>query len=292
MPNLHSEHPEDLLLTGETWAIDALFSSDNIISLKMDGAPAVVWGIHPQTGKFFVGTKSVFNKRLIKINYTHSDIIKNHKQDNVRRILAACLSYLPRTEGVFQGDFIGFGGTDTYTPNTLTYKFNRVVTQNIIIAPHTEYHVPGELKNAQAGPLMTELNDTCTVKFVTPMVDRVPLDNPWHVDHDQITFLTEKEASQAKVGINALIRSGQEVTVEDLTGIIGNQQLAVIYYLVIRLKQQVLQSVVVYNAPQTFIGDKKVLGEGVFFHTEEGSFKVVDRYEFSLANFTNGRFQK
>ena len=41
------------------------------VSVKWDGAPAVVCGTHPQSGKFFVGTKSVFAKNA-KVNYTKS----------------------------------------------------------------------------------------------------------------------------------------------------------------------------------------------------------------------------
>ena len=59
----------------------------------MDGAPAIVWGTNPETGKFFVGTKSVFNKVKIKINETHEDIDNNHT-GNVATILH-CLSRQP-----------------------------------------------------------------------------------------------------------------------------------------------------------------------------------------------------
>jgi hypothetical protein len=30
---------------------------------------------------------------------------------------------LPRLDAIIQADFIGFGGSDEYTPNTITYKF-------------------------------------------------------------------------------------------------------------------------------------------------------------------------
>ena len=33
---------------------------------KWDGAPSVVCGKHPANGMFFVGTKSVFNKTILK----------------------------------------------------------------------------------------------------------------------------------------------------------------------------------------------------------------------------------
>ena len=47
------------------------------MTVKWDGAPAIICGINPENGKFFVGTKSVFNKTP-KINYNISDIRKNH----------------------------------------------------------------------------------------------------------------------------------------------------------------------------------------------------------------------
>ena len=68
------------------------------------------------TGNHFVGTKSVFNKVKSK-NESHDDIDKNHEGE-VAKILHACFDYLPFTDNVIQGDFIGFGKSDTYTPNT------------------------------------------------------------------------------------------------------------------------------------------------------------------------------
>ena len=37
---------------------------NTIVSVKWDGAFAVFCGINPENGKFFVGTKSIFNKTL------------------------------------------------------------------------------------------------------------------------------------------------------------------------------------------------------------------------------------
>ena len=52
-----------------------------------------------------------------------------------------------------QGDFIGFGGSDEYTPNTITYKFPNIVREEIIIAPHTLYEAESDLRDAIARPL-------------------------------------------------------------------------------------------------------------------------------------------
>ena len=82
MPNKHLEHPEDSILKGRRVAIDAIKELVTVtrLSVKWDGAPAIVFGTNPENGKFFVGTKSVFNKRKIKINYSHEDIDQNHKE--------------------------------------------------------------------------------------------------------------------------------------------------------------------------------------------------------------------
>ena len=37
------------------------------VSVKWDGAPAIVAGPSPENGKFFVGTKSVFNKTILTL---------------------------------------------------------------------------------------------------------------------------------------------------------------------------------------------------------------------------------
>ena len=45
------------------------------MTVKWDGAPAIICGVNPENGKFFVGTKSVFNKTP-KINYTLPIFVK------------------------------------------------------------------------------------------------------------------------------------------------------------------------------------------------------------------------
>ena len=61
MPNTHIEHPEVSILSGDLRVL-RWFTEDGNISVKIDGSPAIVWGRNPANKKFFVGTKSVFNK--------------------------------------------------------------------------------------------------------------------------------------------------------------------------------------------------------------------------------------
>ena len=78
----------------------------------------------------------------------------------VATILHKCFDYLPQTNAILQGDFIGFGGNSEYTPNTITYKFDNIVTEEIIIAPHTLYTAESDLRDAIAKPLDFIITDT------------------------------------------------------------------------------------------------------------------------------------
>jgi hypothetical protein len=106
--------------------------NDTRITTKMDGSPSIVFGNHPETGKFFVASKSAFNKNP-KINYTDEDIEKNHGHaPGLVEKLKAALKHLPRVtpaRGVFQGDVMHSGNdvsnngrTVSFTPNTITYS--------------------------------------------------------------------------------------------------------------------------------------------------------------------------
>ena len=171
MKNTHIEHPEDSILNGDLSVLD-WFTANGTISAKIDGAPAVVWGRNPASGKFFVGTKSVFNKVLIKINESHEYIDRNDKK-RVSDILHACFDYLPRVDSIIQGDFIGFGGQKVYRPNTITYEFPKTILQKIIIAPHTMYHSDTKLSEAVVIDETPDLFTNEDVYVVQPCVDKI-----------------------------------------------------------------------------------------------------------------------
>jgi len=144
--NTHLEHLEDDIINrgskGGENALNFLRSVRNMLAgssskkvnmtVKWDGAPAIICGINPENGKFFVGTKSVFNKNA-KVNYTNADIRKNHSGELASK-LSIALKELSRLgiKGVLQGDFlfsqsdlkkINLDGDDmiSFTPNTITY---------------------------------------------------------------------------------------------------------------------------------------------------------------------------
>ena len=291
-PLTHIEHPEDLILTGETWVLDAIDAAGNA-SLKIDGCPAIIWGTNPDTGKFGVSTKSFFNKKKHKVCYTHADVDMHFGAiDNVCRILHACLDYLPRTEGLYQGDFIGFGGDTHYTPNVLTYVFPEVVTETIIMAPHTRYEVNTPVWTSVPHSNPEFFVDTPDIKWVQPIVDKLQTKPQFaRFDSSDYNWLTKSQAAKAMVDINALIKSGQEVTLSALTAIIGDANLAALYAMVKSCKQQVMDQFIIYNAPKCYLDGDKVQGEGFVFTTEYGVIKLVDREQFFYAT-SQQRFMK
>jgi hypothetical protein len=280
--NKHQEHFEDLILTGDLSVLE-FFNGEYEVSLKIDGSPAIVWGTNPMTGNFFVGTKSVFNKVKLKINESHEDIDANHI-GNVAQILHCCLDSLPRTENIYQGDFIGFQGSKEYKPNTITYQFPEVVTQSIIIAPHTKWSTDGELRDAYVSGSAPFFNDTEHVKFVQPVVDMMPV-NSLDVNVDDVKFLTDKEAADAKVKINALIREGKELTWWALGDIFGCMNLAHLYLTMMELKEHLIDAMIVSDSPVAYINGEKIVGEGFVLKNNSIIMKLVNREVFAHANF-------
>ena len=286
-PLTHIEHPEDEVLTGNLDALRA-FNAGGSASLKIDGCPAIIWGTNPDTGKFGVSTKSFFNKKKHKVCYTHADVDTHFGAiDSLAEILHACLDYLPRTEGLYQGDFIGFGGESTYTPNALTYDFGEVVTETIIMAPHTRYDAVSPVWQSVPHSNPEFFVDTPDVKWVQPIVDR-RRSKRITFDTNGVNFLSNKEAAQAKVAINALIKSGQSVDLATLTDIIGDSELAYLYSQVMLAKHELMAQFIIANAPKCYLNGERIQGEGFVFTTEYGVIKLVDRAQFSYANFNTG----
>ena len=293
MTSTHIEHPEDLILTGDLSVIDALFAPADI-TMKMDGM-SLVWGTNPANGKFFVCTKAAFNKKKIRLCYTIDDILTHFgHQIEVVDILSHCLKYLPRTENIYWGDWLGFGRTNTLNPNTITYVFPEHIPQKMVIAPHTQVFVTqdGLLSNAVCKPLTEIFDGSAIIKWVQPSIDRLPSEQTApKLDTSKVQFMTTKEANVAKQRINSLIKEGRELTDSNLLDILGCVYLTNLYQMIIEIKEDIMESMIVNDAPRSFIfEDVETDGEGYVFHTEFGSFKLVNREEFAYANFTDGRF--
>ncbi len=129
------------------------------VTVKWDGAPAIVCGKNPLNNKFFVGTKSVFNSKTPKINYNFKDIDRNHPEKALNKKLKYCHRYLSELNipGVIQGDLMFTPGDlkperidnepfVTFTPNTITYAvqkgsklYDKITKAKVGIVFHTQY---------------------------------------------------------------------------------------------------------------------------------------------------------
>ena len=181
--NTHLEHLEDNIFNkgfqGAKEAVNYLYSlhemlegsSQTPISMttKWDGAPAVVAGKDPETGKFFVGTKGVFAKKP-KINFTDKDIEENHPAEGLQDKLKVALRNLRKLNWntVVQGDML-YTKSDLQTetidgeevllfkPNTIVYAVptdsdlaKQIASSEMGIVWHTEYTGGPTLADTQA----------------------------------------------------------------------------------------------------------------------------------------------
>jgi len=299
MKNTHLEHAEDTILTGDLSVLD-WFTARGHLSVKIDGAPAIVWGIDPATDTFFVGTKAVFNKKKIRIAHNHEEIDQFYAGE-VAEILHACFDRLPRTESIYQGDFIGFGGDCEYKSNLITYQFPEVIDHQIIIAPHTRYEANDDLRDSWAIPLTVNLESTDSVLFVKPdayilhgqtsFADVEEVCNFARQMAQTVTFTDNKGAAHLKKVFNTFIKVGAVLDDEALA-IAGNCDINLIrlWKLVKSIKDDCL-FLCRNNGPAAYIGHDRIDAEGYVLTNEFGMFKLVNREVFSNANFNHGRFQ-
>jgi hypothetical protein len=177
--NTHLEHLEDEIInngvSGGKTAISFLISLSDMlqgyskrkmnVTVKWDGAPAIFAGTNPENGKFFVGTKAIFNVPKEEggrvgplINYTHADIDKNHPGGPGPKLHVA-LDHFKKLKipGVWQGDLlytqddlktteVGGDASVIFTPNTITYAVplvselaNTIQAAKIGVVWHTTY---------------------------------------------------------------------------------------------------------------------------------------------------------
>lgn len=219
--NLHLEHIEDLVFNeGYLGAQRALNYLESVramlaegagaasarITVKWDGAPAVICGTDPVDGRFFVGTKSVFAKTDPKVCKTPGDIKKFYgDRPELAEKLSLALKYLSKLGigGVLQGDLMfapgdleqtTIDGEDVYvfTPNTISYAVpvnselgKRIAAAKIGIIFHTAYDGSSLPEmTASFGAEVSGLNrskdvwfDDATYKDLTGVASLTPQEN-------------------------------------------------------------------------------------------------------------------
>jgi hypothetical protein len=119
--NTHMEHVEEEALNrgkeGAEYAINQMMLFADMlkgrtnkklrVSVKWDGAPAIVCGVDPESKKFFVGTKGVFNASP-KLGTSHEEIDRLYGESGAVSKLHLAYDYLSKLgiTGVLQGDFM------------------------------------------------------------------------------------------------------------------------------------------------------------------------------------------
>ena len=231
-PNLHLTHLEDLaLFQGKAGAIRAVAFLRNLanlaktsstkkfnVTLKWDGSPAVVCGTDPADGKFFVATKSAFNKDA-KLNKSLDDIAGNHpdagetSKQGLRDKLSQAFTSLQKLgiKNVLQGDLLWTKGDlksiqyqgepyVAFKPNTLTYAVpqnmqlaKEIQQANLGIVFHTSYS--GKSLDSMTASFdidLTSLNKTPEVWY----------DDAYIKDFTGVVNLTQGEFANVSQAIN------------------------------------------------------------------------------------------
>ena len=244
--NLHLEHLEDSVLNfGVSGARDAInflqslrdmlagHSTSKVrVTTKWDGAPAVFCGTNPDNGKFFVGTKGVFNANP-KLNYTDADIDANHASEGLNAKLKVALRYLPKLgiKGILQGDMMFSKGDIktqvidgekyiTFQPNTIVYAVpaNAKLAQTMLAAQmgivfHTSY----------TGKSMADLKSSFNIdiKNMTTTKD-VWFRDAYFFDASGVATFTEQETKQITGILSQAGRTLQSINSLNLNRIAAN----------------------------------------------------------------------
>ena len=288
MPLIHIEHIEDTVLNGDLSALELMENSSNI-SAKIDGKPSIVWG-EDTDGLFFVGTKSVFNKKLVKRCKSYSDIDKWYDGD-LHELLTTCFRNLPNDGNVYQGEFLGFGGDSEYIPNTIKYTFDDVIREDIVIAPHTIYHGNSkELRDWEGVTLQRNLKSTNNVRFVHSTVSN---NNCMEDIHFLINFARTiagavefiedpKNVAAMKKELNSYIRTDREIVAEEFE----NTNLIRFWQLVIQIKEQFMDHCVTNSdGMNVTLNGENIDAEGYVLSDNRRVVKLINRREFSYHNF-------
>ena len=244
--NLHLEHLEDSVLNfGVSGARDAInflqslrdmlaghSTSKVSVTTKWDGAPAVFCGTNPDNGKFFVGTKGVFNANP-KLNYTDADIDANHASEGLNAKLKVALRYLPKLgiKGILQGDMMFSKGDIktqtidgekyiTFQPNTIVYAVpaDSKLAQTMLAAQmgivfHTSY----------TGKSMADLKASFNIdiKNMTPTKD-VWFRDAYFFDASGVATFTEQETKQITGILSNAGKTLQSINALNLNRIAAN----------------------------------------------------------------------
>ena len=250
--NTHLEHLEDLVFNaGYAGAVSALDYIESLrgmlaegtgtttkLTVKWDGSPAIICGTDPDSGRFFVGTKSVFAKAEPKVCRSARDIEKFYgDQPELVEILASALQHLKKLGigGVIQGDLLfKEGGVETadingekcltFTPNTITYAVpadsqlgQQIARAKIGIIFHTSYEGTS-LADMKAGFLVN-------IQGLRKSAD-VWFDDATYKDYTGIASLTPTEDRKIQALMNSTYQTMEKIGQQRFDIILANKEFA------------------------------------------------------------------
>ena len=194
------------------------------LTTKIDGSVSIVFGLHPQQQKFFIGSKSAFNKTP-KVNFSVDDIYVNHnKSVGLAKTMIYLFEILSKYKftNVYQADLIFTpetisiaNGIAKFTPNTITYSLpaDLMKGKKIGLSVHTIYRVSGSptdelsLNHMVSSQLLSKPKELQTAKDVHLVTTKTNIDSILKTDKIRQNFyVTElkKELSRLTSSVNAV----------------------------------------------------------------------------------------
>ena len=330
---LHLEHVEDhLFLSGKQgydYAVrflsavhTALVEGKNTASIteKLDGSPSIVFGYHPNNKKFFISTKSFFNKNPV-INYSHADLIDRYSYAPLllakMKVAFDNLSKITPETGIYQGDLLHVMGINveetvdgmSFLSNTITYSATgdfskRIYDSAMSIAVHVEYTGTDVLSLtanykidrsrfiSHQDVLFIDTRSNLTKAFAVSEHFQQFLQSAKeieasfsHEDYDSLSKYSKKIITY----INACIKKEKSPTALDLSNTVPNTELLDRFFMLHsylqRAKDQLNDALSFTRMFRTHINGKPTKGEGFVALLDGIPSKIVDRMEFSRENF-------
>ena len=369
----HLEHAEDHVINSGAKGFSHAFhnlkdvhdkmvgkNNKTKITMKYDGSPSVVFGTNPENGRFFVASKSAFNKNP-KINYSHEDIERNHGHaPGLVQKLKAALDHFPKVtpkKGVFQGDIMHTHNDlhvskdkVHFTPNTITYSSHKdsahgkaALGSKIGVAVHTKYN--GKNLESMKAEYAPELKQFKKHKDVHLMSTHHEVEKSTYTPQQQAKFVkhlttaaniyrrTKPETYESiqgheiplKTYINHTVRTGTKPHIDefmqhyakshakkvdsvktakakmsktaamesDIGHVQRNRQhidrLLKMHHHLQRAKDVLAKTLSTHSEFEHSISGKKSKPEGFVVVRHNRPTKIVDRAEFSAANFNKGK---